>query len=62
LNLQATDAAAAIAEWQALDQWIVDDAVIVPFQNAGADFVSARVGNYQYHPLYEPLFDQMWVQ
>lgn len=25
-------------------------------------FVSERVGNYQYHPVYEILLDQLWVR
>jgi hypothetical protein len=26
------------------------------------DFVSARIGNYQSHPQWKILFDQLWVQ
>jgi YVTN family beta-propeller protein len=62
LELQTTDRAAAVAEWAALDRRAVDLAVLAPLVNAGADFVSERVGNYQYSPAYEALFDQMWVQ
>jgi ABC-type transport system substrate-binding protein len=63
LELQATDPAAANREWAALDRWAVDEAVMVPVSNDGADFVSARVGNYQFSPNGGfVLFDQMWVQ
>lgn len=62
LDLQATDPAAALAEWAALDRSGVKLALLAPMYNAGADFVSARVGNYQFSPAYEILFDQMWVQ
>ena len=62
LELQTTDRAAAMAEWAALDRRAVDLALLAPLVNAGADFVSERVGNYQYSPAYEALFDQMWVQ
>lgn len=62
LDLQATDPAAALAEWAALDRSGVDLALLAPMYNAGADFVSARVGNYQFSPAYEVLFDQLWVQ
>jgi len=62
LELQATDPAAAVAEWAALDRGGVDLALLAPIYNAGGDFVSARVGNYQFSPAYEVLFDQMWVQ
>ncbi|MEP7157812.1 MAG: ABC transporter substrate-binding protein [Chloroflexota bacterium] len=62
LQLQHTDPAAAFAEWAALDRWGVDLALHVPLYNAGAGFVSERVGNYQYNPGYGVLFDQIWVQ
>ena len=62
LELQTTDQAAAVAEWSALDHRGVDLALLAPLVNAGADFVSERVGNYQFSPAYEALFDQMWVQ
>jgi peptide/nickel transport system substrate-binding protein len=61
-ELQATDPAAAIDEWTALDHRAVDLALLAPTTNGGADFVSSRVGNYQYHPSDVALFDQMWVQ
>jgi hypothetical protein len=28
----------------------------------GLALVSKRVGNYQYHPQFGPLLDQLWVQ
>jgi peptide/nickel transport system substrate-binding protein len=62
LELQLTDRAAAVAEWTALDHRAVDLALLAPLVNPGADFISERVGNYQYSPAYEALFDQMWVQ
>ena len=61
-DLQTTDPAAAITEWAALDHRVVDLALLAPMFNAGADFVSARVGNYQYSPTGFALFDQMWVK
>jgi len=61
LQLQTTDPAAALAEWSALDRLGVDRALHVPLYNWGAQFVSDRVGNYQYNLGYGPLFDQMWV-
>ena len=62
LELQTTDPAAALTEWAALDHRGVDLAVIAPLVNAGGDFVSARVGNYQFSLTGSVLFDQMWVQ
>lgn len=61
-QLQATDRAAANAAWAALDRWVVDQAILAPFANPGADFVSDRVGNYQFSPTGFVLFDQMWVE
>jgi len=61
-ELQATDPAAAAIEWAALDRRGVDLALLAPLHNAGANFVSARVGNYQLTPMEVVLFDQMWVQ
>ena len=61
-ELQATDRAAANTAWAALDRWAVDQAILAPFANPGADFVSDRVGNYQFSPTGFPLYDQMWVQ
>jgi peptide/nickel transport system substrate-binding protein len=62
LDTQASgDAAAAGAQWAALDRSIVDLALIVPMYNAGGDVVSSRVGNYQVSPSGIVLFDQMWV-
>jgi peptide/nickel transport system substrate-binding protein len=62
LELQTTDRAAGVAAWAALDHLAVDLAALAPLVNPGADFVSERIGNYQFSPAYEALFDQMWVQ
>ena len=62
LDLQMTDRAAANAAWTELDHWAVDQAILAPIATRGADFVSARVGNYHFHPSATALFDQMWVQ
>ena len=49
--------------WTAIDRRIVDQALIVPVAVAGdPSFVSARVGNLQYHPAYRVLYDQAWVR
>ena len=45
-----------------LDRKLVDLALWAPLYNEGSDFVAARVGNYQFHPAYGALIDQMWVQ
>ena len=61
-ELQTTDAAAAADAWAAIDREITDLALWAPLVNQGADFVSARVGNYQFHAAYLVLLDQLWVQ
>lgn len=60
--LQATDAAAAADAWAEVDRAVVDLALWAPLFNEGTDFVSERVGNYQFHPGYLVLLDQLWVQ
>ena len=62
LELQETDPAAAWSAWAELDRRVVDLGLWAPLHNAGGDFVSARVGNYQFNPIRWALFDQMWVQ
>jgi peptide/nickel transport system substrate-binding protein len=61
-DLQASDPSAAAKAWAAVDRRAVDLALWAPLYNAGGDFVSERVGNYQFSPGYGVLFDQMWVQ
>ena len=63
LALRTTDRAAANTLWARIDQEIVDQAVIVPVLNPNAfDFVSKRVGNYQYTQGTGGLRDQVWVR
>jgi peptide/nickel transport system substrate-binding protein len=62
LHLQATNPSAAWDAWAEVDEMAVDLALWAPLYNPGGDFVSARVGNYQFSPTGWVLFDQMWVQ
>ncbi len=62
LELQGVDPVAANAEWAVLDRTAADLSVFVPLANAGADFVSERVGNYQFNSMYGVLYDQLWVK
>jgi ABC-type transport system substrate-binding protein len=49
--------------WAQNDRRIVDQAPWVPLYNTrSADFVSERVGNYQHHPQWGVLVDQLWVR
>jgi hypothetical protein len=61
--LQTTDPHAANAQWAEIDHELVDAAPWIPYSNGRAlDFVSKRVGNFQFHPVWEVLFDQLWVR
>jgi peptide/nickel transport system substrate-binding protein len=61
--VQATNPAAGTLLWQAIERKILAEAPVVPTYNPrNIDFVSKRVGNYQYHPQWGVLFDQLWVK
>ena len=63
LNLYATDPAGAARIWAQLDRELVDKAPYVPlFTPRWPLFVSKRVGNWQYSPSQDVLFDQLWVR
>jgi ABC-type transport system substrate-binding protein len=60
---QTSDPARANQLWADVDHALVDRAAAVPGSNPrNRVFVSARVGNYQSHPLWETLLDQLWVK
>ncbi len=62
-SLQATQPAQAAALWARLDRELTDRAVWLPtVTGRSTDIVSRRVGNYQYHPLWGVLLDQLWVR
>jgi len=49
--------------WAEVDRAITDRAPWVPLVNPiGVDFLSARVGGYQYHPQWWVLLGQLWVR
>ena len=49
--------------WGKIDHELSDRAVWLPTVTPKtADFVSKRVGNYQFHPLWGVLVDQLWVR
>jgi YVTN family beta-propeller protein len=60
---QLEDPAAAGALWAEVDRAIVDRAPYVWLVNPIAvEFVSGRVGNYQYSQQWSTLLDQLWVR
>lgn len=61
--LQASDPARANELWSEIDRTLVDQAVAVPWRSPrDKALVSHRVGNYQGHPLWGTLLDQLWVK
>jgi peptide/nickel transport system substrate-binding protein len=63
LALGQRDPAAAADRWAAIDRELVNDAPWVPLYNPrDLTLLSARTGNYQFHPYYDVLIDQLWVR
>ncbi len=61
-SLQATDPRAAAAVWAKIDRELVDRGAWVPlFNERAVDFVSARVHNYEFHPVGGFMADQAWL-
>jgi peptide/nickel transport system substrate-binding protein len=49
--------------WTKLDRDYTDSAIVIPFMSPkSVDFVSKRVGNFQHHPEFDLLIDQLWVR
>jgi YVTN family beta-propeller protein len=63
LQAQGTDAPAAAAIWAKADKTVTDQAPLVPLViPSQIDFVSRRVGNYEYNPQMGVLVEQLWVR
>jgi YVTN family beta-propeller protein len=61
--LQARDQNAAAKLWAEIDRDATNLAPLVPtYTPRNVDLVSKRVGNYQHHPLFGVLLDQLWVR
>src|SRR5262249_4770653 len=61
--LQATNVPAANALWARIDRELTDKAPwLFLYNRKQADFVSSRVGNFQYNLWYGILLDQLWVK
>jgi peptide/nickel transport system substrate-binding protein len=61
--VQTVNPAAAHALWRRVEQRLLAAAPMVPTYNRKvADFLAARVGNYQFHPQWGALVDQLWVR
>ena len=63
LTLQARGLAAAERSWATIDHELTDQAPWVPlYTPRHLTVLSAHVGNYQFHPLWNLLLDQLWVR
>jgi YVTN family beta-propeller protein len=61
--LQAQDQDAAAKLWAEVDRNLTNAAPQVPtYTPRNVDLVSKRVGNYQHHPIFGVLLDQLWVR
>jgi peptide/nickel transport system substrate-binding protein len=61
--LDATDPVAATRLWAKIDRAMVDAApAVMAFNPTDVTFLSQRVGNYEHHPQYQIMLDQLWVQ
>jgi peptide/nickel transport system substrate-binding protein len=59
-SLNSTNPRAAASVWAGLDRRLVDEAAWVPMiDERGVDFVSARVRDYQFHPYWGLIADQL---
>jgi peptide/nickel transport system substrate-binding protein len=60
---RARDPSAAASAWAAIDREIVRRAYWVPTVNLQEpEFVSKRLGNYQYSPVWGFIADQAWLR
>ncbi|MEK6274647.1 MAG: ABC transporter substrate-binding protein [Actinomycetota bacterium] len=61
--VQTRDPGAAAKVWEQIDRDATDQAIWVSTHTPrNVDLVSKRVGNYQHHPLFGVLLDQLWVR
>jgi peptide/nickel transport system substrate-binding protein len=61
--LERTAPGAASEAWAGIDRQITDRAPWVPLYSPRLDVAtSSRVGNFQYHPFFGLLLDQLWVR
>ncbi len=62
-DAQVDDPPAATKLWPQVERSILAQAPLLPVYNrSDVDFVSKRVGNYQYNPQWYVLLDQLWVK
>ena len=61
--LELSDPAGASARWESIDRELTDDGIWVPYVNEReVDFVSKRLRNYEFNPVWGFLADQSWLR
>jgi peptide/nickel transport system substrate-binding protein len=61
--LEARSPGIAAEEWRQIDRQLTNRATWLPLYNPRVPVaLSERVGNYQYHPFWQLLLDQLWVR
>ncbi|HEY6067390.1 MAG TPA: hypothetical protein VIU81_01765, partial [Gaiellaceae bacterium] len=61
--VQALDPPSSRALWRRAERAILALAPMVPTYNRqNVDLLSKRTGNYQFHPQWGTLIDQLWVR
>jgi peptide/nickel transport system substrate-binding protein len=62
-RVQVADPPRATLLWQKIERKLLAAAPLIPTYNGRAIvFLSKRVGNFQYHPEWQTLLDQLWVR
>ena len=60
---EADDPASANLLWRRIERELLHEAPMVPTSNRrNIDFLSKRVRNYEFHPQWGALLDQLWVR
>jgi len=61
--LELSDPAKASAQWESIDREVTNDGIWVPYVNEReVDFVSKRLRNYEFNPVWGFLADQSWLR
>jgi len=62
-SAQLTQPSSGSVQWAGIDREATQDAAwLALFTQGGVELVSKRVQNYQHHPVYGILLDQLWVR
>jgi YVTN family beta-propeller protein len=63
LSFEATNPGRAASDWARVDRQVADAGAAIPLVTPReVEFVSSRVRNYQFHPIWGFLADQVWLR